>query len=377
MNLRRTVFTLCVGGLVLSAASISQAIIDTKAIDEVVKKTTLSQEDAQAIDEFVADAIQDLVGAVDFAEASKTRAIILKYQTGKQDEYTKRYSEAAYKQIEGGLAVAKESPDPAKRSKVAANLLILADAMKDTRLLDLAVKSVAEKDPAIQYWAVRLTTDPNLWTKINQNQATAAQLTTKLLTEFGQLAAGSAPEVQVLMSSFAGRSNAPAADEVLTRIADARIKQYSDWTVNYERADVTVLRQLGEKIAAGSAAKSQLAKRFAQLYSFAIQRYLKGQKFVARWDQSKDSLATVLIETEDKCVGKLLGAPQMTIRKAIEAGYAKALQAEHDRLLGTGNQPGALPAKLSFTYGGDGQSLPAPIPLLDPTAKPTAPAAAK
>jgi hypothetical protein len=372
MNLRRTVFTLCVGGVVLLAASACQALIDTKQIDEIVKKTTLSTEDLQAIDEFLADAMQDLVGAVDFADASKTRAVILKYQTGKQDEYGKRYSEAVYKQIERGLASAKETADPAKRSRVAANMLILADALKDPRSMDLAVKAISEKNPPIRYWAVRISTDPNLWAKLNQNQASAAQLTTKLLTEFNQAAPSSAPEVLALMSGFAGPINAPAADELLTRIADARIKQYGDWTVSYELADVTILRQLSEKIASGSAAKSQLAKRFAQLYSFAIQRYTKGQRLIAQWDQSRDNLATVLIETEDKCIGKLLGAPQVTIRKAVEANDAKALQTEHDRLFGAAGQPGVLPAKFSFTYGADGQNLPAPLPLLDPTTRPTA-----
>jgi hypothetical protein len=382
MNLRRAVFTLCVGGLVLSAASVCQAIIDTQLIEGVFKKTTFSQEDSQAIDEFMADAMQDLVGAVDLADVSKTRAIILKYKSNNQAEYVTRYAEAAYKQIEKGLAGAKESQDPAKRSRIAANLLILADAMKDPRFMDLAANAVAEKDPPVRYWAVRIAADPNLWAKLNQNQASAAQLTTKVLAAFNQVAASSTPDVMSLMSSFAGPINNPAADELLTKIADARIKQYSDWTVTYELADVTILRQLSDKIAAGSAAKSQLAKRFAQLYSFAIQRFMKGQMLGVLRDQSRDYLATVLIETEDKCLSKLLGASQGAIRKAVEANNdPKPLQAEHDRLFGGGGQPGVFPAKFSFTYGADGQSLPAPLPLLDPPtrqpAPPTTPAAPK
>jgi hypothetical protein len=377
MNLRRAFFTLCVGGMVLSAVSVCQGIIDTTRIDEIVKKTTLSQDDLQGIDEFMADAVQDIVQAVDFAEVSKSRATILKYQAGKQPEYVKQYTDSAYKQIEKGLAGLQDTSDPAKRSKIATNLLILADSLKDPRMMDLAVKAIAEKEPAIRYWAVRIATDPNLWSKLNQNQASAAQLTTKLLTEFNQVAPASTPEVMALMSGFAGPMNAAAADELLTRIADARIKQYGDWTISYELADVTILRQLSDKILAGSAAKSQLAKRFAQLYSLAIQRYMKGQSLGALRDQSRDYLAAVLVETEDKCLGKLLGATQTTIRKAVEAGDAKTLQAEHDRLFGTAGKPGALPAKFSFTYGSDGQNLQTPIPLLDPATRPTAPAASK
>ena len=374
MNLRRMVFTLCVGGLVLSGASVCQAIIDLKQIDEVVKKSTLSQEDLQAIDEFMADAMQDLVGAVDLTDVSKTRAIILKYQTSNQTDYTKRYSEAAYKQIEQGLKAAKDTLDAAKRGRITTNLLILVDGLKDPRLVDLAVKEIQEKDPPVRYWAVRVVTDPELWTKLNQNQATATQLRTRLLAEFNQAVEGSAPEILSLMSSFAGPINAPAADELLIRIADARIKQYGDWTVSYELADVTILRQLAEKIAAGSSAKSQLAKRFAQLYSFAIRRYIRGQNLNILRDQSRDYLASVLIETEDKCLGKLLGTPQGAIRKAVETNDAKALQAEHDRLLGAAGQAGLLSAKFSFSYGAEGQNLLAPLPLLDPPTRPTPPA---
>ena len=238
-------------------------------------------------------------------------------------------------------------------------------------MIDLAVKVLADKEPPIRYWAVRTATDPNLWSKLNQNQATAAQVTTRLLTEFNQSASTSAPEVLVLMAGFAGPINSAAADELLTRIADTRIKQYSDWAVSYELADMTILRQLGNKIIAGSAAKSQLAKRFAQLYSFAMQKYLKGQGLGMLRDPSREYLAGVLIDTEDKCLGKLLGTPQTTIRKALESNDTKALQTEHDRLFGTTSRPGALPAKFSFTYGGDGQSLQAPIPLLDPATRPT------
>jgi hypothetical protein len=377
MNLRRVVFTLCLGGMVLSAVSVCQALIDTRQIDEIVKKTTLSPEDLQEIDEFMADAVQDIVRAVDFAEVAKTRSVILKYQAGKLAEYVTHYNDAAYKQIERGMASLQDTSDPAKRSRIATNLLILADALKDPRMVDLALKIIPEKEPPVRYWAVRIVTDPNLWAKLRQDQAGATQLTTKALAEFNQVAASSSPEVMVLMSRFAGPINDPAADELLIQIADARIKQYSDWTVTYELADVTILRQLCDKIVADSAAKSQLAKRFAQLYSFAIQRYIKGQALGVLRDQSRDYLASVLIETDDNCLGRLLGTGQGAIRRAVEANDTKALQAEYDKLFGGAGQTGELPTKFGFTYGGDGQNLSTPLLLLDPTAPPSRESASK
>jgi hypothetical protein len=370
MNLRRAFFTLCVGGLVLSAVPVCQGIVDTTRIDEIVKKPTLSQSDLQVVDEFMSDAVLDIVHAADFADVSKTRATILRYQqANKQPEYVKQYADSVYKQVEKGLASLGDNTESTERAKIGTNLLILADSLKDPRVMDLAITAIAEKAPPVRYWAVRIATDPNLWSKLNQNQASAAQTTTKLLAAFSQVASSSSPEIMALVSGFAGPINSTAADELLTKIADARIKQYSDWTVSYELADATILKQLSDKIVAGSAAKSQLAKRFAQLYSFAVQRYIKTKTLGLQADQSRDYLTTVLIDTEDKCLAKLL-SPQTTIRKAVESGDTKALQAEHDKLFGS------LPTKFGFTYGGDGQSLQAPIPLLDPASKPTTPAPA-
>ena len=74
-------------------------------------------------------------------------------------------------------------------------------------------------------------------------------------------------------------------------------------------------------------------------------------------------LVSAMIDTEEKCLGRLLGTPQANIRRAIETGDLNALQAEHDRLLGAGNQAGALSSKLNASYGPEGQSQAAPLIL--------------
>jgi hypothetical protein len=174
-------------------------------------------------------------------------------------------------------------------------------------------------------------------------------------------------EVLHLMAQFAGAQNTPAAEELLIRVADARIKCYADWAVKYELVDTTVLKLLSNKIAAGGTSNQQLAKQFAQLYSYAIQRYIRGVRDNALRGLSRNYLAAVLIETEEQCLGKLLGGTQTGIRRALEAGDLNALQAEHDRLLGGTNQQGALPGKFSFNYGSGGANRSAPLALPEPS----------
>jgi len=84
----------------------------------------------------------------------------------------------------------------------------------------------------------------------------------------------------------------------------------------------------------------------------------------------KSHLASVLADTEDKCIGILL-KPQLTIRRALERNSLPAILAEHDRLLGSATTPGQLPATLKFDYSttSGGPKRTSPIPLPDQPAK--------
>jgi hypothetical protein len=149
--------------------------------------------------------------------------------------------------------------------------------------------------------------------------------------------------------------------------------------VKYELYDSDLLKYLSSKIPVPTDSpaglltttidtKPEIARRFAQLYSYAIQRYIKGASILN--DTQKSHLSTVLVETEDKCIGRLLGNPQLTIRRARERQIAQAILDEHDRLLGTATTPGQLPTTLKFDYGSTGNSTrTAPLPLPDPPTK--------
>jgi hypothetical protein len=329
----------------------------------VIKKSVLTQQDFQIIDAFAADAIGRLVRTVDFTEVARTRASIVGHQNA-QAQYAQRFSEACLREIGRGFDYAtNEISDPQRRFKVFANLLILVNDLNDPRLVDLGVRMITHEAGAVRYWAVRVATSPSIWEKLSQDQAAAAATSRKVLDACNQAAPTSSAEVLNLMAQFAGRYDTPPAVELLGRIADVRIKSYADWSVKYELVDVGILKLLSSKITAGGASNAQLARQFAQLYSYAIQRYIRGTQNNALKGLSRNYLAAVLLETEEQCLSKLLGGTQTGIRRALESGDMNALQAEHDRLLGGTNGQGALPVKFGFNYGNNSS---APLALSDP-----------
>lgn len=367
MKWKRTVFTFLVCGLVLAILEVSEAVVDLRRIEEVLKKDVLTQQDFQVIDEFMNDAVTDMVRATDFTQVSRTRAIILSHRS-EQAQYAKQYSESAYRQIGEGMQEAlTDIRDENTRFKVITNLLILIDSLQDPRLVDLAMQEIGHENNAIRYWAVRGATNPEVWAQIGQSQGSAAQLATRIMAACGEVVESSSPEVLLQMAEFAGRFNTAQATELLMHVAEARIGSYADWSVSYELMDSGVLKLLCDKIlAGGNGGSDQLARRFAELSSFAMQRYIKGQNLGRLRDLSRNYLISVLIDTEEKCLNRLLGASQTTIRRAIEAGDLAALQAEHDRLFGTESSAGAIGAKFNFSYGAPGESRTAPPVLPDP-----------
>ena len=367
MKARIAVFVLLIGGLVLAFHSVASAVVDTRGVDEVLKKSVLTPQDLAVVDAFVLDVVEEIVQTDDFTQIAMTRATILSRQ-GTQNQYVQQFSESIGKHIPEKLQEAQGIADPVRRFQVMANLLILVDGLKDPRLVDTAVRMIPQENNSVRYWAVRAATDQGLWTKLNQNQAAAAQLADRIIAECGRVVETSSPEVVNVMVDFAGRFNTPVVETLLIRAADERMRRYAAWDAGYELADGALLKLLGNRLAAGGTPNPEVARRFAQLYSFVIQRYIKGQQRSALTGASRSYLVAVIAEVEDKCLSKLLGVRQPTLTRAIQEANLDTLQAEHDKLLGAAGQAGALVSKLNFTYGAGPGNRAAPLPLPDPPA---------
>jgi len=340
----------------------SQAI-DTRQIDTVLQKGVLDSQDLQAIDDFVGEAVQELVNTRDFTNIAKNRTVILSRRSD-QGQYSQQFSESTHKHISLVLQEASRLTPEDRKLIVTVNLLILIDGLEDPRLANLAISKLTDKSEIIRYWAVHCLTSPGIITKLNSEEASNLKLARNIAKELTKVVAISSPETIALIAKFTADINIQESEDVLLQIADMRIKSYADWTVEYELLDGFILKSLNSKIASASSNKSTLARRFCQLYSYVIQRYIKGRELLS--DTQRQQLASVMIETEDKCISKLLGKTQTVIKRAIEADSIMTVLREHDRLLGAEAEAGQLPSKLNFKYGSTSGSSSAPIPLPEP-----------
>lgn len=352
MKVERIVLTAAMLFGFLASASMLQA--DTNAIDKVRAKGLLDDEDLWTIDKFVAQSIQELVKSTDFTTVSRIRAGIVSRAAATSEssaaQYSRQFIESVHKHLGKGLEDAANILPEELKFKVTLNLLILADELKDIRLVDLSLKQFNSKSEAIRYCAVQCTTDPAVLKQL-KDAPDNSKLAEQIIEQIEGIVGTASPEMIGLAADFADKMETPQADSLLLQIANIRIKQYADGTVAGGLADLAVLGAVSNKMSLGGG-NQEFGRRFGQLYSYAIQRYiasLKGGNFLSPME--KDQLATVLVETEKSFTGKFSGIQQTAIKRAVETDDYVALWAEHNRLLGDESKIGELPEKLKFDYG--------------------------
>jgi hypothetical protein len=383
MNVKWAFLTVLTAFFILAANSRAIAV-NTRDIDSVLKKSVIDDQDRKVIDDFVAEAVQELVKTRDFTSIAKLRAVILS-RKGSQGQYVQQFSESAYKYIKAGLEQAQTLRPDERKNNVIVNLLILVDGMEDLRLSDLAIGMLKDNNMVIRYWAVHCLTNPAIVQKLNSQTASNPQLAVTITEQLEGVVQTSKPEILVHIARFAANIDIPEGEQLLLHVADERIKRYADWTVTCESYDVIILKLLESEISLPSQStgipvpattprKPDVARRFAQLYSYVIERYIEGDKILS--DDQKQQLASVIIEIEEKCITRLLdlSRPQAALRRAIERNDLAALSDEHNKLLGDATRSGQLPLKLGFDYGttSGGSARTAPIPLPDKPQKPAA-----
>jgi len=347
--------------------------VNTREIDTVRNKGVLDSPDMQIIDDFVSEAVRELVRTRDFTSIAQTRSVILARSSSKkssaQAQYAEQFSESAHKYISSGFEQAGQFEPEDRKFKTTLNLLILVDGLQDVRLADLALGLIRDKNTVIRYWAVHSVTTPGFTKNLNSTIAANSQLARRIVEQLQGLLERSGPDMLALAAEFAAEVDISQGEDLLVQIADKRIKKYADWTVNYELFDGAVLRLLHKKISSGALDRAALARRFGQLYSYVIERYVKGRDFLN--PTQKHQLTSVLIETEKSCISKLLGVPQTVIKRSVERDDYTRLLLEHSKLLGDATRAGLLPMKLNFDYGknADGTARTAPLNLPEPPKK--------
>jgi hypothetical protein len=343
----------------------SAEAVDTLAMEAVRGKSVLDDADFKAIDDFIAKAVGEILAAQDFSSISNARGIIVANSVSSQPnqtQFAEQFSKSAQKHISAALQQAEGMTLADRSFKIVTNLLMLTDALADVRVAEVAFKYFDSKNAAIRYWAVHCLTNPGITEKLNSPKAidTARQVTRRL----DEIVATSSPDTLGLIASFAGSIKISEGEALLLKGADRRIASYADWSVERELLDGDILRILGDKMASAGASKESIGRRFGQLFSYVLQRYIKGGDVLT--DVQKEQLVSVLVETEKSCLSKISGKPRFGIKKAIESGDIKALQQEHNNLLGDGTKAG----ELGISYGADagGAVITHPLALASPPA---------
>ncbi len=331
--------------------------VDTAQIDEVRRKEVLGSADFEIIDTFVNEAIQELLQTTDFSSVSIARSVILSRSSSgtisAEEQYAQQFFASAAEYLKDAFEKTREFASQQRAGQIRLNLMVLLDSMEDLRLAKLAAGMLDEENTAVRYWAVHAVTNPVIAAKLNS----VAEDNSELVEEIAQrlkdrLTKENCPEILSLIVDFAGNLKTPEGRELLLEIADNRIRKYESWTVDTELLDNKVLEFLCDVIISQREGKADVCRRFAQLYSFAMQRYIKAMDEQTLLDDNqKQQLASMLVDVEQKCIVKLTGISQSTIKTAVEKDRSSALLDEHNSLFGNENSIGRLVQALDFDYG--------------------------
>jgi hypothetical protein len=362
------------------ALCVSQAFganLNTADIDRIRNKNVLGAADLQVVDAFVARAVQQVISArdEDFCSiAELRRTIILRKSSAAEsakEQYEEQFIRSMLTYLEQAFKQLQSSPDEPLKNKISLNLMILLDNVQDLRLAPLALQMVNVENALVRYWAVHAVTNPAIIEQLNAAHTSNPPPTDSIAQALRQqIHRESSCEIISLVAKFAGAVNRPVVQELLLDLADLRTEKYRNWQIDCPLLDMEVLHELHNRIIANNRADPEAARRFAQLYSYTIQVYLRSMADDRLLKPAqKQDLVSLLVEVEQRCLDKLAGVPASgNIKTAIEKNKPSTLSAEHDRLLGSAQSPGLLVQALGFDYGQnpDGTRCTAPRQLTEP-----------
>ena len=359
------------------AVNASGAVLDTEGIDRVHRKAfadkdVLEERDFAVIEAFLSAALEEMLLVDDFSElVSIRREITSRKGDSEPSQYSAKFISSVHKQLETVLLKVKGWEAGRGKTRLERNLVILIAELKNMDLIPLSVSMLRHDNGTVRYWAVKSMANSGVAGYLNAEATRDAVLEREIVGELEKIVPGETQtEILDLIVRFAGRLNGSEAKQLVSGIADLRMRSYEKWTVKYELMDATVLKSLGSQILSGGSEldKAAMGRKFGQLYSYVMQRYISGKDVLS--EASLGQLVSVMVEVEDTILGKLLGQEQeqKTIKKAIEKQNLTTLEREYDYLLGGGGQLGQLPSKLNFDYGKDagGRAITVPKELPGP-----------
>ncbi len=333
-------------------------------------KTVPTGSDAEVVTKFIAAASDQILWAERPSDAVEARNQLLAFRG--QDptrEYGKFFTAALHARLTSALKEAAGLSDPVKKTAAQRNYSILIAQMDVIDMADLALMLLADGDSITRYWTMKALSGERTSAPIIA-QVGDSPLRKKVLDAFHKrIPMEDQPMIHALMAQFAVRIKGVEGRDLMLAIADSRIKAYASWKVTSENVDADVLSVLAEKITASVAPedKTILTERFAQYYSYVIQRLARNPVLPPA---SRKAIISAILTVEDGPLSNLLGVKSSSLRSAIQKNNMEALLKEHDAILGSSATAGSLAAKIKFSYEGNAKG---PKALTPPTSSPQKP----
>jgi hypothetical protein len=356
-------------GLVLLIVLCPVLAVNTAKIDAIRTKETVTDSDTAVIQQFLADAFSEFYEKTDFSDVAALRNTIVSKSTSStesgQIQYGPRFFTIAQKEFSNTLKQVNGLPDGQRKTLLTINLLILANDLGNLEISKSALDYLQNSNVIMRYWATNCLSNAAIISQLNYDSAENRQLADDIVKRFSaNVKTEQSGDIIAVMAQFASGLKRPAANDLLTEIAQKRIDLYMGWKVNDEMTDTSILKALIDRTTTDADSSKLMVKNFSILYSVIIQRYAMGDQLS---DTTKSSLVSVITQSE-KLLTKYIPDWQGSLKRAIEKGGAAGLLAEHDSLFGSASGAGKLPTAAGFDYGKnpDGSAKNAPPTLSKP-----------
>ena len=340
--------------------------LSTRDIDAVRKKDILENSDIQIISDFTAEALSELIFTDEPSEIADIRGTIISRSKSENQQYLQAFTEAMAAAVDKGFDEADTLKDEKLVKRAKLNLLLLISELGSLNLTDQAMKYISSDQAAVRFLAVKSVTNEKVITEIKDTGTDGNAKSREILTALTSILSDETDSSIILeIAKFAASANGNQAKELLADIADKRMDMYRNWRIIDADMDGRILELTGEKasLSTSNSERAELTEKFAQLYSFVIQRYAKSYKTAG--EDELGNMVTTLVAVENGVLGKMLGAQSSSIRKALEKKDMVALMSSHDLILGSADGKGALAKAMNFTYSHGDSSTDQPEKLSD------------
>lgn len=341
----------------------------TRDIDQIRNKSVLNQQDLEAVDSFVESALQEYAASKDFGNIARLRSEILEranaVSESSQPQYQAQFKDSVVKYMPGIIESVSNSSDP-ESYKNMINMLILVDELENPKLAHAALEYIDHEVNTVSYWALKCVTGKAVSEEINSGNLDNIKIIKNVIDTIAEHLPEFNEQRHGLVVQFLKNTDSAMTKDLLDKLIEVRLERYKNWDVEDELIESGLLKVICDKISNNQDPDSDYARSFGQLFSYVMQRYIKGYETLS--DGSLDNLESVMAETESNCIVRITDIQQSVLKSAIENDNLQAIIAEHDRLLGKEDKAGQIPEKLGYSYGltDQGNDLLAPADLPAP-----------